>query len=73
MDYVVSSPPGESCPWVIFLTDARGLDLLLASAYPVDETVRDSQRDSGIVAGSAVVRVESTCPHWSASITRTGP
>lgn len=73
VDYVVSSPAGDSCPWALYLTDSTGLDLLMASAYPVNETVRDSKRDSGVVAGAANVRVESACPHWSASITRIGP
>ncbi len=73
VDYVVSSPAGESCPWAIYLTDAAGLDLLMATAYPVDETVRDTARDAGIAAGPAAVRVESGCPRWSVSITRAGP
>ena len=73
VDYVVSSPSGGSCPWAIFLTDSDGLDLLMASAYPVNETVRGEERDSGIAAGSAAVRVESECPDWSASMTRIGP
>ena len=73
VDFVVTSLPGESCPWAMFLTDARGLDLLLASAYPSDETVRDSARDAGVVGGTATVRVESGCPRWSATVTRLGP
>ena len=73
VDYVVSSAAGASCPWAIFLTDSSGLDLLMASAYPVDETVRNSQRDSGVIPGPGTIRVESDCPRWSATITRTGP
>jgi hypothetical protein len=73
VSYDVSSPAGESCPWALYLTGSNGLDLLVASAYPVDETVRDAASNSFIPEGKAVVRVESGCPHWSATITRTGP
>ena len=73
VSYVVSSPAGESCPWALYLTGSNGIDLLMASAYPVDETLRDAESDSFIAEGEATVRVESGCPRWSATITRTGP
>ena len=71
--YNVSSAAGESCPWALYLTGSNGLDLLMASAYPVDETLRSAESNSFIAQGKATVRVESGCPHWSATISRTGP
>ncbi len=73
VSYVVSSPAGDSCPWALYLTASDGLDLLMASAYPVDETVRDAESDSFVPEGKATVRVESGCPSWSATIRRMGP
>ena len=73
VSYDVSSDAGGSCPWALYLTGSNGLDLLMASAYPVDETLRAAESDSFIAQGNATVRVESGCPHWSATISRTGP
>jgi len=73
VSYDVSSDAGGSCPWALYLTGSNGLDLLMASAYPVDETLRAAESNSFIAQGQATVRVESGCPHWSASISRTGP
>jgi hypothetical protein len=73
VSYVVSSPAGESCPWALYLTGSNGIDLLMASAYPVDETLRAAESDSFIPEGKATVRVESGCPRWSATVMRTGP
>ena len=73
VSYTVSSDAGESCPWALYLTGSNGLDLLMASAYPVDETLRAAESDSFIAGGQATVRVVSGCPRWSATVTRTGP
>ena len=73
VSYTVSSAAGESCPWALYLAGSNGLDLLMASAYPVDETLHDAESNSFVAAGKATVRVESGCPHWSATISRTGP
>ena len=71
--YVVTSTKGGSCAWILFVTDTDGYEALMASAYPVDETIRDSETDTGLAVGAAVARVESDCPKWSASLTATGP
>jgi hypothetical protein len=73
VSYTVASAVGESCPWALYLAGSNGLDLLMASAYPVDETLHAAESNSFIAAGKATVRVESGCPHWSASIKRVGP
>ena len=73
VSYVVTSAAGDSCPWELYLTGSNGLDLLMASAYPVDETVTDAESDSFVAGGKATMRVESSCPRWSATIRRTGP
>jgi hypothetical protein len=72
--YEVSAPVASGCSWVLWLTDAQGFVSLAASAYPLaGATVRDTETETSVPAGTATVRIESGCLHWSFTLTRTGP
>jgi len=72
--YAITGPADATCGWVLWLRDASGLETLAASAYPLPgETVRDTELDAFVAAGSATARVESDCPRWTFRLTFAGP
>jgi len=71
--YRVEETQGKSCSWVLWVTDADGLETIGATSYPLDEP--DVDTDTLYVDTSAVlpVRVESDCPGWTFSIRQAAP